>query len=121
MSTRELLIFVCAIITGVLIGLALYGALLERRRVAVCIDITERLAPLMHDIWTGWARWMIDTHSKDSVCRWERQITTKYDRLTEQEKESDRRVARRIVEQLAVELDGLYTISGDGLVGFRVQ
>ncbi len=58
----------------------------------------ERLAALMHDIWSGWARWMIDNWSDERCARWERQIATRYDDLSENEKESDRIEARKVLE-----------------------
>lgn len=66
-------------------------------------DFVERLAEQAHRSWSGWARYMIDHWSPESVARWERQIATPYADLTEQEKQSDRVEARaylHVIESL---------------------
>ena len=63
-------------------------------------QLLEALAAWSHQSWCGWARWMIDTYSIESVARWERQITTSYDDLTEDEKHSDRQQAYEIMKLL---------------------
>jgi hypothetical protein len=70
----------------------------------------EALADLEHD---RWSRWQAYLHSKcsrnqdgsltipaESVVHWERQMTTKYDGLTEREKDSDRKEAIRTLGAL---------------------
>ena len=65
----------------------------------------DALAAIEHD---RWAHWQLYVHSKatrnedgsltipvDLVERWERQITTPFDDLTTQEKDSDREQVRR--------------------------
>lgn len=65
----------------------------------------ERLAAIEHERWAHWQRWMHDqcarnedgslTIPPDLVERWERQIATPYEQLSEREKQSDRaQVAR---------------------------
>ena len=67
--------------------------------------LVEQLAALEHERWAHWQRYM---HSKcqrladgslvipvDLVARWEQQISTSYENLSEQEKESDREQVRR--------------------------
>jgi hypothetical protein len=78
-------------------------------------SILETLAEVEHDRWAHWQRYL---HSKgqlqkdgslilpsDMVSRWERQLSTPYPELTEEEKESDRTQVRRylpiIFEQLS--------------------
>lgn len=64
--------------------------------------LVEALAALSHDQWAGWTRWMLDClKSPDReahIARWERQIQTPYANLSEAEKESDRKEARRMVK-----------------------
>lgn len=67
-------------------------------------ELLERLAALAHEQWSGWARWMIDKWSPECVARWERQIVTPYDQLSEREKESDRNEARRVLEVIRATL-----------------
>lgn len=64
------------------------------------LDLREQLAAIEHERWADWQRYM---HSKcrkeadggltipaDLAARWERQIATPYEELSEQEKQSDR-------------------------------
>ena len=67
-------------------------------------EILELLADLEHNRWARWQKYLHNcciknpdgslTIPKEKACRWENQIQTKYDALTEQEKDSDRRQAR---------------------------
>lgn len=58
--------------------------------------LMEMLASRAHDSWAGWARWMIDKWDAKMVERWELQIAAPYEKLTEKEKESDRKEVRRL-------------------------
>lgn len=73
--------------------------------------LMEQLAAIEHERWADWQRYLhgkcspfIDEHTgavlglvipQPLVERWERQIATSYDGLSEQEKESDREQVRR--------------------------
>lgn len=66
----------------------------------------EQLASIQHDIWSHWMRYLFSQITKnihvdklnpdgyiipsDKVARWSRQMKTKYDELSDQEKQSDR-------------------------------
>ena len=67
--------------------------------------LTDKLAEVEHERWSHWQRYM---HSKgtrlpdgslvlpaDLVARWDRQIDTRFQDLTENEKESDREQVRK--------------------------
>ncbi len=75
---------------------------------AVPPDQVERLADLVHEMWAGWMSWLYshwyDVHSSGETFqnRWRRQMETPYAALSEEEKESDRQEARRILELLAL-------------------
>lgn len=64
-------------------------------------DLREQLAALSHDQWSGWMRYMIGRlegpDPKVWLDRWRRQMETPYDKLPENEKESDRREADRVL------------------------
>jgi len=69
--------------------------------------ILERLAALAHEQWSGWMQWMIPkvTHPDPDerqrwLDRWTRQMHTSYEELSEQEKESDRSEARKVLALL---------------------
>lgn len=68
-------------------------------------ELIERLAEAMHSIWASWMQWMFEHGGRkrsgvwvmfpDKLMRWQGQANTPYGDLSEQEKESDRRVARQ--------------------------
>lgn len=70
-------------------------------------DTRERLAEYAHAAWSGWLSYMFSKGEKNAdgsltippwaVERWERQSTTGYADLPEQEKASDRDEADRIL------------------------
>ena len=77
------------------------------RRLDASID---RLAKIEHERWAHWQRYM---HAKgerlsdgrlvlpsDQVARWDRQIATPFDKLTEKEKNSDRDQVRQYYSEL---------------------
>lgn len=64
------------------------------------MDVREALAGLMHEIWAVWANHMLAHMTEDNVSRWIRQINTQYQDLSEDEKESDRHQAERILRFL---------------------
>ena len=69
-------------------------------------ELLEQLAALSHAQWSGWAQWMID-HWCDEIdgvsymAHWKRQIATPYSGLSEEEKEKDRREARKVLALLS--------------------
>ncbi len=79
------------------------AALGDEDRIARHRDYRRELfADKQHAIWSSWMKWMFEQGkhtphgdwimTKDCVARWERQMDTDYDSLTEPEKESDRKV-----------------------------
>lgn len=70
----------------------------------------EKLASLSHDQWSGWMRWLFDKSIRNPdgswtippswSARWWNQMHTPYDSLSEEEKESDRKEADRVLECL---------------------
>lgn len=76
-------------------------------------DLREQLAAYSHDAaWSGWMRYMFGkgTHNADgtwtmpawAVERWTRQMQTKYADLTDQEKNSDRDEADKMLQIIGV-------------------
>lgn len=87
----------------------------------------ERLAAYAHDAWGGWMKYLFSkgTFNDDgtwtmpawAVERWQRQMNTPYAELPEEEKESDREEAEKIIKVL---LDFFMDCRGaliDGLIG----
>lgn len=77
----------------------------------------EELAALMHEIWGKWWHYVFQQSAWDKesdgmlipghlVERWNRQMTTLYDALSEKEKDSDRKGANKVLA-LMRELDPL--------------
>lgn len=72
--------------------------------------LTERLAAIEHERWSHWQRYMHNNCISqpdgsllvpaDLVARWEKQMTTKYEELNDNEKESDREQVRKYLPLL---------------------
>jgi len=64
-------------------------------------DVREELAKYAHEVWSGWMKHMIpkieQEDNQDWLDRWTRQMETSYDDLSEEEKESDRKEADKIL------------------------
>jgi NTP pyrophosphatase (non-canonical NTP hydrolase) len=77
-------------------------------------DKIESLADLSHDQWVGWMKYLFSKSEKmpdgtvvipaSLVERWNRQVSLAYTHLTEKEKESDRKEARRMLERAGFSL-----------------
>lgn len=67
-------------------------------------EMVEALAALAHEQWSGWMRYLFSNvvvSNKGAIdyrSRWQRQIKQSYLELSEEEKESDRQEARRMIE-----------------------
>jgi len=76
-------------------------------------DKKEKIAKLAHDQWSNWMKYLFGkgkknkdgsfTIAKESVDRWERQMNTPYDKLSEKEKDSDRKEADKFLKELCGE------------------
>lgn len=58
-------------------------------------DILEKLAELEHQQWAHWTRYMLDNLTEENIARWRKQIEVPYSMLSEKEKESDRKWAKK--------------------------
>lgn len=70
-------------------------------------DLKEKLAAIEHERWADWQKWChkilrdelrfndMGTNLEEILERWDRQIETKYEDLSEQEKQSDREQVER--------------------------
>jgi len=58
----------------------------------------EKLANLEHQQWAHWTRYMLDNLTKGNIARWRKQIDTSYFKLTEKEKDSDRKWALKVIK-----------------------
>lgn len=86
---------------------------LRRTDAAECSTL-ERAARMVHEIWAGWYRWQRDHSTEENVARWERQEKTDYSDLSENEKESDRTIARRYLSLFAAEHERRSEEEGQG-------
>ncbi len=93
-------------------------------------DLHEKLAALAHEQWSGWMRYLFEqceeTVEGDGIhmpraCveRWARQVNTPYTDLSEEEKESDRKEADRVLEILIAPAPVRFTIETPDLEGFK--
>lgn len=72
------------------------------------IDIREQLAALEHVQWAGWMKYLFEKSIENAdgsiniptelVERWKRQMKTPYSNLSENEKESDRELADKVLQ-----------------------
>jgi len=60
----------------------------------------EKFAELEHYQWAVWTKYMINNWTKENIERWKRQIKTPYSKLSEKEKESDRKWARKVMKRI---------------------
>ncbi len=70
----------------------------------------EKLAALAHEQWSGWMKYLFSkstlnddgsvTIPADLARRWARQVCTKYEALSEKEKESDRKEADKVFAEV---------------------
>ena len=70
-------------------------------------ELIEALAKYAQDAWSGWMEYLFANCLEDNgdmiiperlVKRWMRQVKSEYSELPENEKESDRKEARQIIE-----------------------
>jgi len=64
-------------------------------------ELLELIAEEIHTQWAGWMAYMLTNLSVDNLNRWDRQRKTRYDKLTEKERDSDRALAKRILEKIS--------------------
>lgn len=62
--------------------------------------LLEYLAKLEHQQWSHWTEYMFKNLTDKNINRWNHQIKTPYNKLTEKEKESDREWAKKVIELL---------------------
>jgi hypothetical protein len=60
-------------------------------------ELLEKLADLEHQQWAHWTQYMLNNFTEENIARWRRQIETPYDNLSEKEKESDRKWAKKVL------------------------
>ena len=70
-------------------------------------DNVEKLAAVEHDGWARWQKYLFSKCKKgedgsmiipkEYVERWQRQVATKYEDLSDEEKESDRKEVRKFL------------------------
>ena len=59
--------------------------------------LVEEIAPFEHKQWAHWTKYMLDNLTEENIARWRKQIDTEYKDLSEEEKESDRVWARKLL------------------------
>ena len=79
----------------------------------------ERLAEHAHVVWQRWMGYMLSRFDEEHMDRWRRQANTKYEDLTEHEKESDRAIADEYFALMKEE--GFVRLAEDQSVPKRVK
>ena len=59
--------------------------------------LREELAELEHIQWAHWTEYMLSNLTPENIERWQKQCSTDYSDLSEQEKESDREWANKVL------------------------
>ena len=80
-------------------------------------ELLNKIADIQHEIWAHWMRYLfsVSIHNEDGaviipvekVERWKRQLSTAYDSLTENEQQSDKDQAEKVLNVIRDELNGL--------------
>ena len=65
--------------------------------------LLEQLADLEHRQWSKWCGYMLENMTPENIERWKRQMNTPYSQLSEQEKNSDREWAQRVLSLINFE------------------
>ena len=75
-------------------------------------ELREKLAELAHSQWSGWMEWMLKNLDDVHIKNWKRQMNTPYDKLSEREKDSDRKEADKYLQvlQKAIQTTRLETV-----------
>lgn len=65
--------------------------------------LLEKLAELEHEQWIEWTRYMLQNLTEENIVRWKKQIGCSYSNLPNDEKWSDRRWAKKVLEIISQE------------------
>jgi len=60
----------------------------------------ELLSAFLHMLWAGWYIHQRDNSTPENIARWDRQAKTEYKDLSEEDKEKDRKLARKYLAQI---------------------
>ena len=63
-------------------------------------ELIEELADIEHEQWGHWTRCFFVFYNADNRKRWQQQSHTAYKNLSEDEKESDRVWARKVIQKI---------------------
>jgi hypothetical protein len=67
------------------------------------MDKEEQVAIIIHDLWMGWAKTLIESEpdlSQERKERWINECFKPYDELSEEMKNLDRKFAKQIIETI---------------------
>lgn len=59
--------------------------------------IIELLSSRIHDIWSNWYIYQRDNSTRENIVRWDNLSTLNYDSLTEEDKEKDRKIVKKLL------------------------
>lgn len=60
-------------------------------------SLLERLAELEHQQWAAWTQYFLAHQTPENIERWKRQLATRYENLSESDKDADRAWAQKIL------------------------
>lgn len=71
--------------------------LAERNKI-IDKELLEKLAELEHNQWCHWTKYFLSMRTKENENHWREQMRIPYSELSEEEKNSDRSWARKVLE-----------------------
>lgn len=76
---------------------------MSKKQLSNLKPLLEALAALEHEQWAHWTLYMLVHLTERNKMKWWQQISTKYEDLSEAEKDSDRKWARKALEIILAE------------------
>jgi hypothetical protein len=74
------------------------------------VELVEEIAGMMHEQWAHWTNYFLSNLTIENLIRWKEQASTPYDKLSEEDKEKDRKWAMKYLKVLlihGIEVKGL--------------
>ena len=68
-------------------------------------ELLDKVAELEHLQWSHWTRHFLEFQNESNRKHWERQAHLPYSKLTEKEKEADRKWARKVLDVIYKEIN----------------
>ena len=64
-------------------------------------DEIEMVSEYLHDLWSKWYMHQRDNSTPENIKRWEDQCKMRYEHLSEEDKDKDRKLAQKLLRLLS--------------------